>query len=526
MARKRVLLELRVRQGLATGSILSFAADALQLPGVEIDFTYTPVPVPPPADMSLELADAGEEIVVVRAEIEEGQESALARARSVVGKPWTDAQIVEFRTWTLQPAPDLSLAPATGTCPCASCDCKADESGAKGDIAAVASYLGSDRVWAAGFRGQGIVIGICDTGVRRSAVSAVIDGWSPPGTSAWGDDSAAPHGTMCATDALGQCPDARVLDIGILKSQAPGSPEDPTAGLLSDAIAGYEWALQRYRRDGTPQVLSNSWGMYQKSWGPDYATDPDHPFTRKVVQLIDAGILVCFAAGNCGSCCPSSRCGPDVGPGKSIYGANGHPRVITVGAANIHDEWIGYTSQGPAALDPNKPDVCAPSHYRGFTANDNGTSAACPTLAGVLGLLRCASPSLRQDDAKAVLQRTARDICGPGWNPNGGYGMIQAGAALDALQVGGAVGTPQWGVQFRGPVPANQTQRWFTDRWPAGRNVLWSVVPTSSGGPGPQIRWRVQTERASDGSLTYWISVTNLTDASVDVEGRYGLPLT
>jgi hypothetical protein len=354
-------------------------------------------------------------------------------------------------------------------------------------------------------------------------VPAVIDGWSPVGASDWGDDGAAPHGSMCATDALGQCPDASILDIGILKSQAPGTPEDPTAGLLSDAIAAYDWALQRYRRDGTPQVLSNSWGMYQKSWGPDYATDPDHPFTRKVVQLIDAGILVCFAAGNCGSVCASSRCGPDIGPGKSIYGANGHPRVITVGAGNIRDEWIGYTSQGPAALDPKKPDVCAPSHYQGFTSNDNGTSAACPTLAGVLGLLRCASPGLRQDDAKAVLQRTARAICGEGWNPNAGYGMIQAAAALEALQGGSSVASPEWGVQFRGAVPAKQTQRWYTDGWPAGRTVLWNVVPTSPGGAGPQIRWRVQTERAADGSLTYWISVTNLTDARVDVEGHYGL---
>jgi hypothetical protein len=31
----------------------------------------------------------------------------------------------------------------------------------------------------------------------------------------------------------------------------------------------------------------------------------------------------------------------------------------------------------------------------------------------------------------------------------------------------------------------------------------------------------VQTERASSGRITYWISITNLTDFDVDIEARY-----
>jgi hypothetical protein len=38
-------------------------------------------------------------------------------------------------------------------------------------------------------------------------------------------------------------------------------------------------------------VLSNSWGIFQKSWDPDYACNPNHPFTRKVVEALDEGIL-------------------------------------------------------------------------------------------------------------------------------------------------------------------------------------------------------------------------------------------
>jgi len=56
-------------------------------------------------------------------------------------------------------------------------------------------------------------------------------------------------------------------------------------------------------------VLSNSWGIYQQALSPDYATNPDHPFTRKVLDAINEGILVLFAAGNCGEACRAIQCG-------------------------------------------------------------------------------------------------------------------------------------------------------------------------------------------------------------------------
>jgi hypothetical protein len=84
------------------------------------------------------------------------------------------------------------------------------------------------------------------------------------------------------------------------------------------------------------------------------------------VEVIDTGIIVTFAAENCGSKCPpGDRCDSDVGPGKSIWGANGHPKLVTVGAANILEEWIGYTSQGPAALDLKKPVSVPPATSKG-----------------------------------------------------------------------------------------------------------------------------------------------------------------
>jgi hypothetical protein len=79
------------------------------------------------------------------------------------------------------------------------------------------------------------------------------------------------------------------------------------------------------------------------------------------------------------------------------------------------------------------------------------------------------------------------------------------------------------GVQFTGTVPANQTRRWFTFRWPQGWHVVWYVVPTSPRVGGAQIQWHVEVERASQDHITYWISIRNLTNQDVNIEGRYAV---
>ena len=422
--RQRVIVEMRVPAAAEGDAIPTFAAGQIAAAGFEIDPTYPAVAAPPAGAEATAAAGPGEKAVVLRGTVTPADLKKL-RSNPMVINVYSDGTITAFADGVFGP-PDLELTLAGAASPCAPFDCDASGS-AEGDLAAMARALGADAVWAAGYTGVGIVIGVCDTGVHASDIPALIDGWSPPGGSPVGDNGAHYHGTMCATDALGSCPDAKIYDIGILKSQGGLS------GLLSDAIAAYDWALNRYRLDGTPQVLTNSWGIYQRSWIPDYACDGNHIFCRKVIEVIDAGMLVAFAAGNCGEVCPSSRCGGDVGPGKSIWGANGLERMITVGAANVHDEWVGYTSQGPSCISERKPDVCGISHFQGYTPLDNGTSAACPTVAGVLGLLRQAKPALGQDDARAALMSTARDLCSSGWDRNSGAGIVNARAALAAL---------------------------------------------------------------------------------------------
>lgn len=49
-----------------------------------------------------------------------------------------------------------------------------------------------------------------------------------------------------------------------------------------------------------------------------------------------------------------------------------------------------------------------------------GTSEATPIVAGVIGLLKCAKPTLTHADAKALMRKTAKDIGELGFDPNSG----------------------------------------------------------------------------------------------------------
>jgi hypothetical protein len=82
---------------------------------------------------------------------------------------------------------------------------------------------------------------------------------------------------------------------------------------------------------------------------------------------------------------------------------------------------------------------------------------------------------------------------------------------------------PWTGVQFQGQLPGSSTVRWFTFNWPACWHVYWTVVPITPRPGAPQITWTVEIERATSGTVTYWIVVTNLTSNETDIEGRFAI---
>ena len=435
--RLSVLIEFRHMPGTSGAHVMGMARDATA--AFTVDEEYEPVSLRVAPSDGLEAGATGvdfaitAETYVVRGTVATEADLAKVREHRDVASVWIDTPIAPFPADLRDPTVDPQPTPAAAACPIPPCDCASGT--AKGTIADVATYLGVNKVWAAGFRGNGIVVAVVDSGITAQGrpvkagetprrIPRVIGGWPADwGTesSQWGD-----HGNMCSTDVLGMAPDAQLYD---LRVAGPG--ESP--GTISRALQAFNWAISQHRLNGTPHVISNSWGIFQESWDTTYARNPGHPFTRKVVEAIGEGILVLFAAGNCGDTCPDGRCGPDVGPNRSIWGANGHPLVMTVGAVNRLEQFVGYSSRGPAALDPNKPDFCSITHFAGYTPSDSGTSAATPILAGAVALLKQAKPTGTQDEIKQALRNTAKDIGPTGFDTHSGAGIVQIHAAFTQL---------------------------------------------------------------------------------------------
>lgn len=454
--RIQVMVEIKKSKKLSLAT--SEDVGKLQVKGLEIDPDFKPVPIQPTQE-EVAMVSADEDVVCVCGKVKKSDMAELEKQPNVL-KIWKDTKVDFFSS---KPGSFVQVATQpTGTCPIPPCDCSPGV--AQGTIADVAKYLGADSIWAEGIKGDGIVVGVVDGGITAEGrpisssdkndpgwtnklVKNVIDGhvpdWGTTGV-AWGW-----HGNMSATDVLGMAPEAKLYDIRI------------TGSALSNALAGFQWAIDRHKTDSTPQILTNSWGYFQESWDPDYTTNPNHPFTRKVIEALDEGIIVLFAAGNCGGVpCSDGRCGSDTGSGKSIWGANGHERVMTVAAANKNEQYIGYSSVGPAALHQKKPDFTSISHFEGYFASDSGTSAATPIAAGVAALLKQAKPSATQDEIKDALMDTAKDIGPSGWDKYTGAGIIKAKKAFDKLTGGAAkkqpakcfIATAAYGSELAPPV--------------------------------------------------------------------------
>lgn len=295
-----------------------------------------------------------------------------------------------------------------------------------------------------GMDGNGVLLAIVDTGInlghlQAKGVNPAIDAgrsWVPgPGMTPF--TAPVDHGTMCAFDALLAAPKATLLDIQLLRSQVGGG----FAGFLSEAVRAYQhlrMVMTAPMRPGESRslVVNNSWGMFHPTWDfppgdpRNYSDNPNHPFNRAVAALEAAGADILFAAGNCGADCPDGRCQGVTA--NTIYGANGHPSVLTIGGVDTTKQRVGYSSQGPGRLSRNKPDVCGYTHFSGsgVYAADGGTSAACPVVAGVVAAIRsrkpfvAGNPSASPHAVRELIRTTAQDLSPSGFDFNTGWGVV------------------------------------------------------------------------------------------------------
>lgn len=139
-----------------------------------------------------------------------------------------------------------------------------------------------------------------------------------------------------------------------------------------------------------------------------------------------------------------------------------YPGVIGVSATNINDGLASYSNYGSyidvaapggemiGLGDPNGIYSTLPSYD--FELHDSGydyyydylqgTSMACPHVAGLAALIWGINPALTVDQVEYLILSTAGDMGAPGWDQQFGYGMIDAYRAATAARVTAAGTAP------------------------------------------------------------------------------------
>ncbi|MEZ4771243.1 MAG: S8 family serine peptidase [Caldilineales bacterium] len=333
--------------------------------------------------------------------------------------------------------------------------------------------VNAPQVWAAGFTGQGAVIGGQDTGYQweHPAIKNQYRGWD--GSSAdhnynWHDSIHSGSGGSCGLNSAFPCDDSghgthtmgtMVGDDGAGNQigMAPGARwigcrnMDQGNGTPTTYSECYQWFIAPTDLNGAnpnpamaPDVINNSWSCPAS----EGCTDPN-ALLAVVNSVRAAGILTAHSAGNSGSACST------VNTPSAIYDAS-----YSVGSTTSTDAISSFSSRGPVTVDGSnrlKPDISAPgssvrsSYPTNSYATLSGTSMAGPHVAGLTALLVSVRPDwagnvdqLENTINATALQLTTAQECGgiPGSQiPNNtfGYGRIDAYAAYQAASTPTAV---------------------------------------------------------------------------------------
>ncbi|GLD92336.1 hypothetical protein PINS_up000869 [Pythium insidiosum] len=263
------------------------------------------------------------------------------------------------------------------------------------------NMINTRSVWATGNRGQGVTVGIIDTGVRATheAIRGNFRqsfGWFDPEKKAVTPYDATGHGThvtgiIAGNNGIGVAP-------GVQWMMCKGCRSNGC--YASDLLACFQFMLCPTTPDGVtkdcskaPQVVNNSYGG-----GQGLTT-----FDSVIAAWRAAGIIPVMAAGNTGP-----RCGTVQSPGD-------HPSVLTVGATDASNLVASFSAKGPTVRGLRKPDVMAPgqairsSCYTGDNAycSKSGTSMAAPHTTGAVALYLSARPGTTFDQIRQKFQSTA-----------------------------------------------------------------------------------------------------------------------
>jgi cysteine-rich repeat protein len=275
-----------------------------------------------------------------------------------------------------------------------------------------------------------VIVAIIDTGIDRGHpefAGRLLPGYDIANNDADPSDDNF-HGTACAGVAAaagdnglgvaGTAWNVRLLPVKTFDFNGSGTTDD--------AAIGIAWAASQGAR-----ILSLS-----------FRVSPSQTLANALNYALSQGSSIFAAAGNW-------RIFPGGGdPSVVVYPAS-HPGVIAVGALSPCNErksltscdgenyWASHYGSALAFLAPgvriHTTDIRGAlgyDHSSDYLTEYNGTSAATPYAAGVAALVLSYNPTLSNHAVRATLERAADDLGPPGWDPEHGWGRLNAHRAL------------------------------------------------------------------------------------------------
>jgi serine protease len=274
--------------------------------------------------------------------------------------------------------------------------------------------------------GSGVIVAVIDTGVNPNGYDGFGDRLILGRSFVWYTNSSSDdcfHGTHVAgtigeeTNNLIGCAgiafDANILAVKVLNRWG--------VGYTSSIIDGIRWAV-----DHGADVINLSFGSSSSSLIEESAIN----------YAYDNGVVICASAGNDGE--------------EGVLYPAAYENCIAVGAVRYDKQLALYSGTGDALdivapggdtnVDQNgdhNPDGILQETFKRILFKYDwdyyyfqGTSMASPHVAGVAALIRSLHPTYTPDQVRQAILTSAQDLGPPGWDPQYGWGLVDAYAAL------------------------------------------------------------------------------------------------